>query len=223
MNGMNMVDKIFLLVFLLSALIGLFRGGVRETFSLLSWIAGLAVAATFSHPLAAAFSKMSFFNSSGVSAVSGASPGLDASLTSSAGDVSVLMLGVSSLLLFFGTILIGSLIGRMANSMIESGGISIINRLFGGVFGVGRAFLLGLLVIFVLQLTPVGEESSWTDSHIVKAYQPSVKWLDNIVQPGIESLKNKIGPTLDSVGNNLQNEIQNIKTPTRSDQQPDTN
>ena len=104
MNGMNMVDKIFLLVFLLSALIGLFRGGVRETFSLLSWIAGLAVAATFSHPLAAVFSKMSFFSSSEVSAVSGASSSLDASLASSAGDVSVLMLGVSSLLLFFGTI-----------------------------------------------------------------------------------------------------------------------
>jgi len=202
MSDFNWVDKVFLVVFIISALMGLLRGGVREIFSLLSWIAGLVVAAVFAHPLATYLNHFSFFQSMGPS-------------TSDGSSASMLTLGISSLILFFGTVLIGGLLGRVANAVIEGAGISLFNRLFGVIFGFGRAYVMGLLVIFVVQLTSIAEEDYWKESRVVHAYQPAVKWFGNIVQPKLDSLKNKMQPEI----NNLKSSIQGASQDTSSNPQ----
>lgn len=213
MNSLNMVDKIFLLVFFLSSLVGLFRGGVREIFSFLSWVAGFIVAAMFAHPLAVYLSHFSALHFLSTPAVSGVTSTNNATTQ---GTISVLVLGISALLLFFATVLVGSLIGSLANSAIEVSGVSFFNRLFGCVFGIARAYLLGLLVVFTLQLTPMIDKSEWKDSRIVQLYQPAVKWLSHVIQPSIDLLKDKINPTLENMGTGIQNKISDVAIPSDS-------
>ncbi|MDX1901484.1 MAG: CvpA family protein [Gammaproteobacteria bacterium] len=185
MHTYNMIDKLILAVFFFSGLMGTFRGGVREVVSLLSWLAGFIVAALFSHPVAAYFSQTGAMHS--LTATVSTQLESDASQ-----QMSMVALGTSFCVLFFGTVFIGSLIGRFANSVVEGAGISLFNRLFGGIFGLGRGFLVILVFIFIVQMTEFANQELWTDSSIVKSYQPAVRWFGNLVQPHIDSLRNKV-------------------------------
>jgi membrane protein required for colicin V production len=197
-TNFNWIDYIILGIFLFTALSGMTRGGVREIISLLTWIAAFIIAGLFASPLASYFSS----SSSVQSIVSSASTNLGVSASS---QVSMFALGVSFVLLFFGTVIVGSVIGYVANSAVESAGVSIINRLLGAICGLGRGFLVNLVIIFVVQLTPVAQQSFWTQSALVADYQPYVTWFGNFVQPGLEAMKSKVGQTLQNFGTGVQN------------------
>ena len=195
----NWVDYALLAVFFISILGGLFRGGVKEIMSLLTWIAAFIIASLFAKPLANAFA-----GSEGTqSVISSASKGaLDMSAST---QVSLFGLGVSFIVLFFGTIIIGALLGYLANRVVEAGGISIFNRFLGGIFGLVRGYLINLLIVFLVQLTAVAEQPYWTQSSLVRTFQPTVKWLGNKVQPGFESLKSRVGQTLEGIKSGTEN------------------
>jgi membrane protein required for colicin V production len=202
-TSFNWIDYIILGIFLLSALSGLMRGGVREIISLLTWIAAFFIASLFAAPLATHFS-----NSDKVqSLVSSASSSV---VEATSTHASLFALGVSFVLLFLATLLVGAIIGYVANSAVESGGISIINRLIGVLCGLGRGFLVNLVLIFVVQLTPVAKQPIWTDSTLVSAYQPTVTWIGNIVQPGMEAMKSKMGKTLEDFGTSVQSKAADV-------------
>ncbi|HSW69410.1 MAG TPA: CvpA family protein [Gammaproteobacteria bacterium] len=191
--ALNWVDYVIVAVFLISILGGFVRGGVREILSLLAWIAAFVVAGLFAKPVASYFAS----SHSATSAVSSAS----------GGEVSSVAIGVSFAVLFFVTLIVGALIGYFANRMVEGGGVSVTNRLLGGIFGFGRGYLVNLLVIFIVQLTAVAEEDYWTKSSLVREFQPSVKWLNNKIEPGLESLKTRVGKTLESMTNGVENSL----------------
>jgi len=197
----NWVDYVFLAIFIISAVGGLLRGGVREIISLITWIAAFVIAGLFAKPLALAFSS----SDSAQSAITQASSGVANMATS--GQVSMLALGVSFTALFFGTILVGALIGFLLNRVVEGAGISIFNRLFGVVFGLGRGYLISLLIVFIVQLSPVSEQAYWLESSMVKTFQPAVKWLADKVQPNMESFKSKMGQTLDKITSGVENAV----------------
>ncbi len=185
----NWVDYILLGIFFISILGGLMRGGVREVMSLITWIAAFIIAGKFTKPLASAFA------------------GSEASVN---GDVSVFALGISFCALFFGTIIVGSLIGYFANRVVEGAGVSIFNRFLGGIFGFARGYLVNLLVVFIVQLTPTAQSKNWTDSVLANKFQPTAQWLGEKVQPGFESLKSKMGQTLEDITSGAQNSIMGV-------------
>ncbi len=189
-SNFNWVDYIIIGIFLFSILGGLLRGGVREIFALITWIAAFFVAGMFAAPVANYFSGTSKVQSAFSSASSGMS-------MSGADHASMLATGISFVVLFFGTILIGTIIGRTASHIAEGGGISLVNRLFGALFGLGRGYLINLVIVFVVQMTPVSQQSYWTASQLVTRYQPAVTWFANFVQPGIEKLKSSVGQSFD--------------------------
>ena len=198
----NWIDYIFIAIFLISILTGLMRGGVREIISLITWVVAFIVGSLFARPLAAAFAS----SPSVQSVMSNASGGLQAATD----QTSLFALGASFCVLFFGTILIGSFIGYIMNAAIERTGISIVNRFAGGIFGFGRGYLVNLVIIFLVQLTPMGEDPTWAKSSLVKDYQPAVNWLGDHVQPGLESLKSKMGETLDNLDTSGQSKNMGI-------------
>jgi membrane protein required for colicin V production len=192
LTHLNWVDDAILLIFLVSVLAGLMRGLVKEVISLFTWIAAFIVAILFSTRVASMFTGSDQVQS----AVSNASNNIGMNASQS---VSVLSIGVSFLLLFVATLIIGSIINYIISRAVESGGISFINRLLGGVFGLARGFLIILVGIFLIQLSPVQDEPWWQASQFVKSYQPSVKWLGDTVSPGFENLKAKVDDTLKNV------------------------
>jgi membrane protein required for colicin V production len=120
--------------------------------------------------------------------------GVDAS-----GAVSILTVGVCFVALFVGTLLLGTIISYLMSSITAVPGISFFNRVLGGVFGFAKGYIVNLIIIFLVQMTPAAQQSVWAQSQFVQGYQPAVVWLGNVVQPGYESLKAKVGETLEGM------------------------
>ena len=193
MNGFSWIDYTILGIFLVSTLAGLLRGLFKEVVSLLTWIAAFLIAGSFSTKLGATFSATSSQHFSNTPN----SLGID-----SGQAVSFLSIGISFVLLFVLTLIIGSVINRMITRAVEAGGISFANRFLGALFGLGRGYLINLAIIFIIQLFPM--EQNWAgDSTLVASFQPAVTWLDNFVQPGLDKLKSEIQQKTQNVSNSF--------------------
>jgi membrane protein required for colicin V production len=197
MSTMNWVDLIILAIFVFSILTGLGRGFVREILSLITLFAAFIIATMFANSLANAIMNYPFVQS------------LLQQFTSSSGlnageALAYVALGLSYAMLFAGTVFIGSFVSYFFNAAFQAGVLGIGNRLFGAAFGFCRGFLIVLVLIFVVQLTPFGDEAWWHQSHFVAAFQPGVQWLAEVVAPTLVNLKSRFGQTFHDVNSSLQ-------------------
>jgi membrane protein required for colicin V production len=198
MTGLNFVDIIILIIFGVSALVGLKRGLVSEVVSLATLIAAFVIAILFSNSLATYFTS----SSSVQEVVSSTSNAIG---TNTAQPVSYIALGVSFGLLFAGTSLIGMLIKSLLNIAVQAGMLGIGNRLLGAIFGLARGFLINLVLIFVVQLSSFGNSPWWHQSQWVQSFQPAVVWLGSVVSPSLTQLKSKFQETVQGMGAQIQN------------------
>ncbi len=196
-TNLNWVDYIVLIIFFLSILIGLKRGLVKEVIALVTLIAAIIIAALFSNPLA----EMITHSASVQSAVNQASASIGAN---AAQPVSYAALGISFALLFIATIIVGAIISSLLNIAVQTGILGIGNRLLGAVFGLVRGFFINLVIIFVVQLTPLGNQAWWHQSQFVTSFQTAVQWLGNIVSPSLADLKTKFGQTVQNANATIQ-------------------
>lgn len=167
---LNWVDYGFLIIFLLSIIFGFVRGFIRGVVSLLFLIAAVYLAVKYSPQLAAYF-------------------------TGSAGreeTISYLILAGLFLLIFIVTIFVGGLIGYLLNTVFQFGGLGFINSLLGGVFGIVRAVLFTIAIIYVVQLAPASNQPEWRKSKIVMYFQPMTEWVVQNSSPALDALKKKM-------------------------------
>lgn len=203
MAEMNWVDYIILAIFFFSILSGFGRGFVREVISLATWVAAVIVAIMFTNPLATYFTSSSTVQ--GVVSQASSAMGVSA-----AQPVSYVALALSFGALFGGTMLVGSLIGYFISAAFQFGALGIGNRVLGAMFGFGRGFILNMVLIFLVQLTPFSAQSWWQQSQMVASFQPSVQWLGNIVSPSLANLKDRFGKTVQDVSSQIQGMTQGI-------------
>lgn len=197
MANLNWVDFIFLAIFFFSMIAGFTRGFVKEMVSLASLIAAFVIAISFSSALASYLSNLSFMRD--VVSQSSTAVGVD-----TAAPISYVLIGVSFAILFSGTVMIGSIIGFFLNTAFATGILGFGNRILGGLFGLIRGYILNLVIIFVIQLTPLGTQAAWHQSKVVQAYQPAVLWLGGLVSPSLANLKNKLGETFHEMSDQIQ-------------------
>lgn len=190
--NLNWVDFIILLIFLLSLLTGLSRGLIKELISLISLVAAFALAIMFANPLALYITNSETVQ--GVIHQASSSSGANASQ-----PISYVLIGMSFAMIFAGVVILGSIIGLIINMVFNTGVLGIGNRLLGAIFGLARGYIITLVVIFVVQLTPLSTQYWWEQSQIVHAYQPAVQWLDEIVSPALANMKESIGHTIQGV------------------------
>lgn len=198
MSNLNGIDYFLIFIFGFSFFVGFSRGLIKEVVSLIALVAAFAVATLYSNQLALQFTS----NSAVQGVVSDASSAIG---VSAAAPVSYAAVGVSFAIIFAGTLLLGSLVGLILNLFFTVGFMGTLNRLLGAVFGLIRGFIINLVLIFVIQLTVVGNQPAWHQSQIVTQYQPAVAWLNGIVTPGIETLKEKAGGSLQDMSGKIQN------------------
>jgi membrane protein required for colicin V production len=203
MANLSWVDYIFLAIFFFSILSGFARGFVREVIGLGALIAAFVLAALFAQPLAEYFTSSAPVQ--GV--VNQASSAIG---VSAAKPVTYMAIGVSFSVVFAATLLVGALFGYLMNAIFQTGILGLGNRLLGGLFGLGRGFLLNLVLIFIVQLPPIGAQAMWQQSEVVIWYQPWVQWLGGIVSPTLATLKNKLGNSVQDVGSSIQNMTNSI-------------
>lgn len=130
---MTGADIAIAVVVLLSAVIGLMRGLVREVLSLVVWILAFLVAVGFADDLAGRFAGFL--------------------------EPDTARLAVAFVTLFVGTLIVGGLIQWALGKLIEGTGLSGTDRLLGFLFGSLRGVLV--CIVAIIALRPFLEDASW--------------------------------------------------------------
>lgn len=186
------VDYSIIALLIFSVGIGLVRGFLREVLSLFTWVVAFVLASVFATRLAAVFTS-SDSQATIVSSAEGSSQ-----------PISLVSVGISYIAIFIGVLILGKIITHFVSSAAEGTGISFINRFLGGIFGFARGTLIVLVAIFLIQLTPISEQSNWTESPSVQYAQPYVKKIEDMVEPRLEDLKSKMDQSLSQINSLYQ-------------------
>jgi membrane protein required for colicin V production len=133
------VDIVLLAVFLLSALVGLWRGFVFEIVSLLGWLIAFVIA-----------------NSAG--------PYLSDLVPLGSTDPQVRLWG-AYIVVFVLVLLTCTLLARMLRALVSATPLSFVDHLLGGAFGVVRGVLILVVVATLVTLSPYANAAPWKNSH----------------------------------------------------------
>jgi membrane protein required for colicin V production len=137
---MTQVDTLILAVIAISSAFGVWRGFIKETLSLLSWIAALLVSRVYSESLA----------------------GLLESLIDNPSVRYVTAFSV----LFVLIIMLGTALNHFMSKLLVVTGLKTLDRLLGAVFGVARGAVIVLVVLFILNVFVSGSEW-WQQSTLI--------------------------------------------------------
>ncbi|MBU0743930.1 MAG: CvpA family protein [Gammaproteobacteria bacterium] len=148
---LNIADYIIVGVVLISTLISLIRGFLKEFISLMVWILGFWVAIKFYQMFAAILEPY----------VANAAIRQIASFT----------------LIFLLVLILGALFNYLFSFIIIKSGLSGTDRLLGMVFGCTRGVLLVAVVLLLIASTSFVEESWWQKSSLIPHFQVLLDWL----------------------------------------------
>ncbi|WP_027590137.1 CvpA family protein [Pseudomonas sp. RL] len=149
------VDWAIIAIILVSGLISLKRGFVREALSLVIWIVAGAVAWLFGGALAEHLGDFIETPSARIIAACG--------------------------ILFVATLLVGALISFLLGELVRATGLTGTDRLLGMVFGVARGALLVVVLVGLLSLAPVQQDSWWRESSLVPHFLMVADWSKNLI------------------------------------------
>lgn len=121
-----------------SAVFGLWRGFVKEAFSLVTWLAAIFIAWKFAWVLEPMLGEWI------------AEPGLK--LWASRAAILVLVL------------IAGGLLGWLVRALVHTTGLGGMDRLLGGVFGFARGVLIVGLAVIGLELAGLDQDPWWQSS-----------------------------------------------------------
>ena len=152
---MNWADWAIIAIVVLSALISLVRGFVREALSLAVWIAAVVVAVKFHQPLSHQFSNLI--------------------------DTPSLQLIVSWIVLLLVTLLAGMLVTYIIGQLVKATGLSGTDRLIGSLFGVARGLIVVLVILVLLpKAVPVDQDNWWQQSNLIPRFLKFEQWASDM-------------------------------------------
>ena len=129
-------------VITLSALIGLWRGVIREVFALAAWVAAIICMYVFGEQLAI--------------------------LLPFARDTPWLRLLAGYAIVFLGVFITMSVVGFLFSKLVKVIGLSFVDRALGMMFGVLRGALITVLLVFIAGATNLSTMAWWRDSATAK-------------------------------------------------------
>lgn len=158
---LNWVDLTIIGLVAFSVLISIIRGFVRETLSLVAWIAAFWVALTFSNALA---------------------DGLVAKYVANITFRYPVAFGV----LFIVTLIAGAFVNYTMGVLVDKTGLGGTDRALGTVFGFARGILLVAVLLLLTSLTPMAKDKWWKDSVLVPHFTPIETWLKSLLPESID-------------------------------------
>jgi len=146
----TVADISILIVIIISMLLGLWRGLVKEAFSLAAWITAVFIAGFFSASLADLMINML--------------------------DNATVRRVLASAILFVLVMFIGVLLGNFMSKLSTAIGLKGVDKALGSLFGVLRGLIIVLLVLFLT--TPFEFSQTWYQDSIFVPYMMTV--LENV-------------------------------------------
>ena len=139
MSALTTPDLALLVIVLLSAVMGLFRGLVRESLSLITWVAAFLVGMYLSPRLAEGYAD-------------------------TLGGFSVARV-VFFVVIFFAVLVLSSVVQWLLGKLIESTGLSSTDRLLGFLFGALRGVIL--CIVALIALRGFVEDTEWWQASVL--------------------------------------------------------
>jgi len=147
---LNLLDYGLLGVLLLSSVLGLFRGLVREVLSLVAWVLAFWFAQRYTGEL---------------------SDHMQAIIRT--GSLRQL---TAFLALFLGSLIVFALVNRLLTLLIRASKLGSLDRILGCAFGALRGVVIGVVFISLTDLTPLADEPDWQGSTVGSYYRQLGGW-----------------------------------------------
>lgn len=151
LDKMIWIDYAIAGLVLVSAVIGLFRGFIKEAFALLTWVVAIGVGLHYSRDFAVLLQNAINYPSARIA--------------------------TAFILLFFMTLVLGGLISFILNHLIEATGLTGTDRLLGMLFGIARGAVLVSVMVLLAGVTPLPEDPWWKQSLLIPPFQALAVWL----------------------------------------------
>jgi len=162
----NGFDWLIVAVVLVSGLISIWRGFVREAVSLATWLLAFWVALFFG-------------------------PKLMVLMPDALESPTVRWLA-AVIALFMATLLVGGLANFLISTLVEKTGLTGTDRALGVVFGILRGVIIVAVMVLLMGETALKGEGWWQESRLVPYLDPMAAWMKDNYPSGIaESL---LGP-----------------------------
>ena len=141
-------DWVLLAALLASIVIGILRGFTREFMGLISWIVAIFAALVLApHTLGMLEPHIS-------------TPSL--------------RIAASYAVVFFGFLVVGAIVTAVVSALVrKNASLSAIDRMVGGGFGLIRGVLIGVVLVWIVGLTPARQDPWWKES----AFIPGLQWV----------------------------------------------
>lgn len=138
MQGWVWVDVLWLTVLALSVVLGLLRGVVQEIMSVLGWLVAWLAAQAWSAPVAHQI------------------PGLP--------QGSSLQKALGFMMTFVVVLLCWRMLGWLLQKIVQATPLAPIDRLLGGVFGLVRGVLIVMVMVALVDYSPLARQPFWQAS-----------------------------------------------------------
>ncbi len=148
-------DIAILAVILISALISLVRGFVKESISLATWL--IAGFITLSYYLVLADLLLPYIESPTLSQAA------------------------AFIILFITTLIVGAIINFMVSQLVSKTGLSGTDKMLGVIFGAARGILIVSMIVLFAGLTPMPEEPWWKESIMVDQFLNVAVWIKGLL------------------------------------------
>lgn len=148
---MNGLDWIILAIVVVSGLISIVRGFVKEAISLTSWVLAFWVALAFAAKLAI--------------------------LMPDALESPTVRWVAAAVCLFMVTLIVGGLANFLISTLVEKTGLSGTDRALGVAFGVMRGIAIVAILVLVIGDTAMREANWWRDSTLRPYLDPVAAWM----------------------------------------------
>ncbi len=160
---MNMpwIDIVIIAIFAMSILIGIYRGLVKETLSVASWVL-------------AAFAAFQF----GEQASEYIKPYV---------KQEPLDLAIAYVAVFLVALILFSIISHIISQLFESSGMKGVDRSIGSLFGILRAAAIIVALILVGRFMAMDNQQWWIDSKFIPYFEPLVDWFKSYLPVDIIS------------------------------------
>jgi membrane protein required for colicin V production len=156
---LNWVDYAIIAILILSVIISIVRGFIREALSLVTWIAAFWLAFRFAPGFAEILAKY-------ISTPSLRTPAAFA-------------------ILFISTLIVGSIVNYCISLLVDKTGLSGTDRMLGIVFGAARGLLLVAALLLAANLTPLPHDPWWKTSRLIPHFQPIEAWIKALLPESV--------------------------------------
>ena len=149
-TGLNLLDWLLIAFIAVLTVISLFRGLIKEAMALVRLAASVLVGYFFAGDISSLFSG------------SIESP-----------EVAY---GLSFFALFIATMVVGTIVTSLLKGLITVAGLGPIDKVLGAIFGASKACILVLLLVTLVDLTPLKEHDVWVQSALIPEFAELAAW-----------------------------------------------